>query len=141
MRWLAYLHPAWMLASFGLAFLTLRLGLALRRLRERGGEGRGALMKRHMRLGKPAVALLCAGFLGGPVSAYWLRGWTPFGTLHAWLGVLAAGLFIGAFWLGNGMARRRGEARSRAVEAHARLGLAATLIGGLACFAGFVLLP
>jgi hypothetical protein len=140
-RWLAYAHPAWMLVSFGLAFMTLRLGLRMRRLRATGGKGRGALMKRHMRLGKPAVALLCIGFVGGPVSALLLRNWTPFSSLHAWLGLLAAVLFATAAWLGNTLAGRQGEARSKAVEAHARFGLGATLVGGLACFAGFVLLP
>lgn len=132
-----------MVVSVALVGLTLRLGLAMRRLRGRGGAGaeRGALMKRHMRLGRPAVVLVCIGFVGGPLSAWWLRDWTPLGTLHGWLGVLAAALFATTGYLGRRLMAARGEARSKAVEAHARAGLAATLLAALASVAGFVLLP
>jgi hypothetical protein len=135
-RWLAYVHPAWMVASLVLMFLALRIGFRMRR-RRIAGERRGALVKQHARLAKPAVVMLMLGLVGGPVSAFWLRDWTPLQTLHGWLGLTAAVLFGTAAWIGN----RILKAQSRAVEAHGWVGLAAALTAALASVAGFVLLP
>jgi hypothetical protein len=134
---LAYLHPVWMLLSIGLAVFTLRAGLALRRARRGVAPRDPRMRRRHLRLARPAVALVLVGFLGGPISAVALRGWEPFTTFHGVLGLAVAALFAAAALVG----RRLERGRSRAFEAHARLGALAVLGAALAAVAGFVLLP
>ncbi len=126
-----------MVASLGVVALALRAGLRLRRARY-GREPRTPdLLRSHLRLAKPAIALICVGFLAGPISAAWLRGWTPFATFHAWLGVLAAALFLAVAILGRRLERHRG----RPVDAHAVLAGLAVLAAAVAVVAGLVLLP
>ncbi len=134
---LAFLHPVWMLTSIALCALALRAGLQLRRARRGRARRRAETRRRHLRLAKPAVALIWIGFLAGPLSSAWLRDWTPFGTFHAWLGLVAALLFGSAAWIGRGLER----GRSRAVELHGWLGGLAVLLAAVAAVAGFVLLP
>ena len=126
-----------MLISLALALLTLRAGLALRRARLGRAPLDPGLRRRHLRLAKPAVTLILAGFVGGPLSALWLRGWDPFTSFHGVLGLTVASLFAATALLG----RRLERGRSRAFEAHARLGALAVLGAALAAVAGFVLLP
>ena len=126
-----------MAVSLALAVLALRAGLALRRARRGLGEKRPGARRAHLRLAKPAIALLGVGLLAGPPSAVALRAWDPFGTLHGWLALLVAGLFAAAFVLG----RRLERGRSRAFDAHALLGALAVLAAALTAIAGFVLLP
>ena len=95
------------------------------------------MRRTHLRFAKPGVALVCLGFLAGPISAFWLRGWTPFATFHAWLGILTAALFIAVAILGRRLERRRG----RPVDAHAILAALAVLAAAIAVVAGLVLLP
>jgi hypothetical protein len=90
-----------------------------------------------MRFAKPGVVMVLAGFAVGPVSAVWLRGWDAFSTFHGWLGLVAASLFAAAAIAG----RRLERGRSRAFEAHGRLGALALLAAAVAAVAGFVLLP
>lgn len=123
--------------AIALCALALRAGLALRRARLGRGRRTSAGRRRHLRLAKPAVVLVCVGFVGGPLSAVWLRNWTPFGSFHAWLGLLAAGLFAAAALLG----RRLETGRSRAFDLHALLGALGVLAAAVAAVAGFVLLP
>ncbi len=126
-----------MVASLGVVALALRAGLRLRRARY-GREPRTPdLLRSHLRLAKPAIALICVGFLAGPISAAWLRGWTPFATFHAWLGVLAAARFLAVAILGRRLERHRG----RPVDAHAILAGLAVLAAAVAVVAGLVLLP
>ncbi len=126
-----------MVASLGVVALALRAGLRLRRSRF-GREPRTPdLLRAHLRLAKPAVALICVGFLAGPISVFWLRGWEPFTTFHAWLGILTAALFIGVAILGWRLERHRG----RPVDAHAILAGLAVLAAAVAVVAGLVLLP
>lgn len=129
-----------MLAALTGAALALRAGLRMRRLRTSGARPERGLLAAHLRLARPAVVLLLVGFLGGPLSALWLREWTPFGTFHAWLGVVAAGLFAGTGWLGLRMQRGRLR-RDRGANLHGLLGVLGMLVGGLAAAAGMVLLP
>ncbi len=126
-----------MVTSVGLAALALRAGLALRRSRLGLQPRTPGLRRAHLRIAKPAVVMILVGFAGGPVSAWWLRGWEPFGSFHLLVGMLAAGLFAAAAVFG----RRIETGRSRAFDAHALLGGLALLLAALAAVAGFVLLP
>jgi hypothetical protein len=126
-----------MAVSLAMCGLALRAGLALRRSRQGGVRRTSSMRGAHLRLAKPAVAMLLIGFVGGPVSAALLRDWEPFHSFHAWLGVLAASLFAAAAVLG----RRIERGRSRAFDRHALLGVVALLFGAVAAVAGFVLLP
>ena len=129
-----------MVFALSLAALALRAGLEMRRRRRRGEPPQRGLLASHLRLAKPAVVLLLLGFLSGPISAAWLRDWTPFGTLHSWLGVLAAALFGSTGWLGLRMRRGR-LSRARGANLHGTLGTLAMLAGAVAAAAGLVLLP
>lgn len=120
-----------------LAAAALRAGLALRRARRSGARRRAADLRRHLRLARPAVLLVLAGFLAGPVSAVWLRDWDPFRTAHAWLALLAVALFASAGLLGHRLARGRGGSPDR----HGLLGLLAVLTAVAALGTGLVLLP
>ncbi len=126
-----------MTVSLALALLTLRAGLRLRSARRLGVPRSRDDLRRHLRLAKPAVAMLVLGFAAGPVSAVWLRGWDAFHTAHAWVAAGTLGLFVATAVLG----RRLEQGRSRAVDAHAALALVATLAAAAALGTGFVLLP
>jgi len=126
-----------MVASLGVVALALRAGLRLRRARFRREPRRVDLLRTHLRVAKPAIALICAGFLAGPISAVWLRDWSPFATFHAWLGLLAVALFIAVAILGRRLELHRG----RPVDAHAILAGLAVLAAAVAVVAGLVLLP
>jgi hypothetical protein len=82
-----------MLVSLALAVLTLRAGLALRRARRGRAPRDPKLRRRHLRLAKPAVVLVLAGFLGGPISAVALRDWQAFASFHGVLRLAVAALF------------------------------------------------
>ena len=126
-----------MVVGISLAALALRSGLALRRSRRLRAGRTPEMRPRHLRWAKPAVVVLLIGFAGGPLSAAMLRGMDPFGTFHSWLGLLAAGLFATAAFLGH-----RIEAHhSRAFDTHALMGTLAFLAAAVAAVAGFVLLP
>lgn len=126
-----------MIGSLALCALALRVGVRLRRARlARRPAPRGA-RARHLRLAKPAVALVLVGFTLGPLSAFWLRGLTPFSTLHGVFGALAAGAFGVAAWQGRRL--ERGQASAR--QAHALCAALGLLAAATAAVAGFVLLP
>lgn len=137
LRWLAWGHPAWMALALCTAALALRLGLRMRRARLAGARRERGLLRRHVRLARPAVLMLAVGFVGGPLSSALLRDWTPFERLHGWLGLAAAALFGAAAWLGH----RLEHGRDRRADLHGLLGLVAVLAGAVAAVAGFVLLP
>jgi hypothetical protein len=126
-----------MLVSLALAAATLRAGLRLRAGRLRGARGLAGERRRHLRLAKLSVPLVLAGFLSGPASAVWLRGWDAFGSLHAWIASLAVLLFAATAWLGRRL--EHGDLRWR--ELHALLAVSALLAGAAALGTGFVLLP
>jgi hypothetical protein len=135
--WLAYVHPLWMLVALALCGTALHAGLALRRAhRTRRPPPRGA-RARHLRVAKPGVALVLAGFVLGPVSVALLRDWTPMSSFHALLGGIACVLFAAAALQGRRLERGDREAR----HSHGLLGAAALLLGLTAAVAGFVLLP
>lgn len=126
-----------MVVSLLLAGAALREGLSLRRARALRRPPPPGARRRHLRLARPALTLICVGFLGGLISAVWLRGFSPLRTFHALLACVALALFLGAGRLGARLAR--GDADARAL--HARLGAGAVLVSIAAAIAGFVLLP
>jgi hypothetical protein len=136
LRWLAWAHPVAMSVGLLLAIFALRLGLRLRHGRLTRQPSAVALRRLHLRVAKPAVVLLLVGFVGGPLSAVWLRGWEAFGTFHSALGGLAA-----VFLLVTGLEGRQLERGAGDRDRHALLAVLAVLFGGVAAFAGFVLLP
>lgn len=120
-----------------LALLALRAGLGLRRRRRLGQGGDASSRRFHLKVARPAVALVALAVVGGPLSSWLLRDWTPFERLHGWVGITAAVLFLAAGAAG----RRLERGRSRAFDAHGWLGLAALAAGALTFATGFVLLP
>lgn len=120
-----------------LVFAALRLGLRLRRARLGGAARDRDLLRRHLRVAKPAVFVVWVGFAAGPVSSFVLRDWTPFTHLHGWLGIGTALLFAATAWVGH----RLEEGRSRARDLHVLLALAATLAAAVSAMSGLVLLP
>jgi hypothetical protein len=136
-RWLAFVHPAWMIASIALCLFALRVGLALRRARiARRPPPRGARAL-HLRVAKPGVVLALVGALLGPVSVALLRDWTPMSSFHSLLGGIAAVLFTGAALQGRRL--ERGDRAAR--NTHALLAGAALSLALAAAVAGFSLLP
>ena len=126
-----------MIASIALAAAALRAGFALRRARAARRPALRGARRRHLRSAKAAVVLVAIGFVGGWISAVWLRGWSPFGTFHGVLGALVLALFAAAAVHGWRLERGRGGSR----QAHALLGAYAMLGALVAAVAGFVLLP
>ncbi|MCZ6463321.1 MAG: DUF4079 family protein [Proteobacteria bacterium] len=136
-RWLAWGHPAWMVSSLALVFAALRLGLRLRRKRLEGAPRDTELLRRHLRLAKPAVAMILIGFTAGPVSSLTLRDWTPFTRFHGWMGLLVAALFAATAVMGH----RLEQGRSQARDVHVLLALVSTLAAAMSAMTGLVLLP
>jgi len=126
-----------MVLGIALAFLAMRAGTRLRRARTQGGRRTKAMRDAHLRIAKPAVAVVLIGFAGGLASAWLLRGWTPLENFHGWLGLSVALLFGSAAAIGH----RIEEGKSRSYDAHALLGGLALLGAAVAAVAGFVLLP
>jgi hypothetical protein len=137
LRLLAFGHPAWMVASLALAIATAKLGLEIRKRRASGQVVGPELRRRHLRLGKTAIALVLVGFVLGAASMVWLRDRPAFDSFHGILGIIVSGLFA---WTGlSGRSLARGDQAARGLH---RL-VAAASIGAalLSAVAGFVLLP
>jgi hypothetical protein len=126
-----------MLLSILWAMVTLRSGLALRSARQRKVQRPRDARERHLRLAKPALAMIAVGFGAGLASAFWLRGWETLGTAHGFVATASLLLFLATGWLG----RQLELGRSRRVDPHALLALAAVGTSVAAFFTGFVLLP
>ena len=135
--WLAYVHPAWMLVTLVLCGVALRVGLSLRRARLARRPPRPGSRALHLRVAKPAVVMVLAGAVLGPITVLLLRDWTPMSTFHAVLGGIAAVLFAGAGLQGRRLERGARDARNL----HALLGAAALSLALAAAIAGFALLP
>jgi hypothetical protein len=126
-----------MLLSLAAGALTLRAGLALRRARVRGQRRTAADYRRHLRLAKPALAMLVLGFAGGLASSLWLRGWPALESAHG----LVASAALAALLATGALGRRLERGRREHVEWHARLAAVATLLSAAALGTGLVLLP
>ncbi|MBY0400007.1 DUF4079 family protein [Myxococcota bacterium] len=137
LRLLAFLHPAWMIAAIALALATASLGLRIRKQRAAGRVVSASLRRRHLYLGKLAIAVVVAGFVLGPVSMALLRHRAVFDSFHGIVGIVVAGLFL---WTGHsGRALARGDASMRGLHrAVAGISIAAALLSAVA---GFALLP
>lgn len=137
LRALAFVHPAWMLTSLGMAIATARLGLAMRRLRHSGQPVGADRRRRHLRLGRASLAALTLGFTMGPLSMVLLRDRPAFDSFHGILGIIVIGLFAWTGWSGRALSRGNQDAR----DIH-RIAAASSL--GASCVsavAGFILLP
>lgn len=135
--WLAYGHPAWMIAALGLCLVAFRIGLSLRRAHRARRPAPRGLRALHLRIAKTGVTLALVGAALGPLSVALLRDWTPMSSFHSLLGGIAAVLFAGAAIQGRRL--ERGDSGAR--NTHALLGGAAVSIALAAAIAGFVLLP
>jgi hypothetical protein len=126
-----------MLGAILLCGVALRRGLVLRRARRFRAPLPRSARAAHLRAAKVAVAAALLGFVGGPVSAVWLRHWEPFASFHGWVGLLAAALLAAAAGTGH----RIEVHRARHFDAHALLGMLGLLAAVVGAVAGFVLLP
>jgi hypothetical protein len=136
-RVLAFVHPAWMVASLSLAIATARLGLEIRRRRRKSQPVGSDLRKRHLRYGKRALSMIAFGFLLGPASMFFLRDRDPFDSFHGIMGVIVLGLFLWTGWSGRELAGGNREAR----EIH-RIAAASSIAAAMfSVVAGFILLP
>ena len=134
---LSYGHPALVVVGLLLALWALRLGLHLRDFRVRRVIPPKGSLGRHLRLSQPAAVTLLAGFAIGPLSAFVLRGWTPFTTLHAWAGLTAITCFGSTSLIGLKLKKKQ----SRKAQLHGVLGMVGMLAGALAAVTGIELLP
>ncbi len=137
LRALAFVHPAWMVASLVMAVATARLGLEIRRRRANGQLVGATLRARHLRFGKWTVAMVAIGFVAGPVSMILFRERAAFDSFHGILGLIVFGLFAWTGWSGRALSRGDPEAR----EIHRIAAAAAIATAMLSAVAGFVLLP
>lgn len=125
-----------MTACLAVLFAALRLGIKMRARRLADLPRDVGLMRRHLRLAKPAVWLAMLGFAGGALSSSLLRGWALFHTFHALAGFVVLVLFAATAWFGGKVERREADP-----GIHGLLGVLAMLGAALAAIAGFVLLP
>lgn len=125
-----------MVVAIALAGLSLKRGLANRNARRKRALRTREMRAAHLRVAKPAVVLILVGFVAGPASAAWLRGWGVFESLHGWIGITGALLFMATGFYG----RRLERGNAGATETHAVLGLLSVLAAAMAAVAGFALL-
>lgn len=137
LRALAFVHPAWMVASLVMAVATARLGLEIRRRRANGQRVGASLRSRHLRFGKWTIAMVTIGFVGGPLSMILFRERAAFDSFHGILGLIVFGLFAWTGWSGRTLSRGDPEAR----EIHRLAAAGAIASAMLSAIAGFVLLP
>ncbi|MCP4035958.1 MAG: hypothetical protein GY733_03410 [bacterium] len=117
-------------------FVALRLGIKLRGRRLAALAPDVDLIRRHLRIAKPAVLFAMLGFGGGALSSSLLRGWALFETFHAFAALVVVLSFGATAWLG--LKAQRGEGDP---GLHGLLGVLSMLGAALTALAGFVLLP
>ncbi len=129
-----------MTLCLGVLFYVLRLGTKMRTRRLAELPREVSLVRLHLRLAKPAVAFAMLGFVGGSVSAVWLRGWGVLESFHGLLGGVVVVLFGLTAIYGRTAERGAGRDGSDA-GLHGLLGVLSMLVAALSAIAGFVLLP
>lgn len=134
-RWLAYLHPALMIAVLALALFVLREGLRIRRAR----LARTAFdSRRHRRFARVLVPLVAGGALAGLLSMGWLRDRPLAESVHFPLASGAMLLIVAAGGIGLWLER---GAPLRARTVHALCGAVGVLLALGAAVAGMAILP
>lgn len=117
-------------------FVTLRIGLKMRKRRLAGARLDPNLIRLHLKLAKPAVFFAIFGFVGGALSSTLIRGWSLFDSSHGALALIVASLLGVTAYLGH-----RAEGGEGEPGIHGLLGVLTILGASLAAVAGFVLLP
>jgi hypothetical protein len=135
MEWLAWLHPASMLAVLALGFVALRDGAHIRRARL---DGSAADSRRHRRLGKIFVILATLGYGSGVASMVAVRGEAALQSLHALFTSAAVACVLCAGGLGLALERGAGTT-VRAI--HLICGAGGLLAALAAAVAAFAILP
>jgi hypothetical protein len=135
-KWLAYLHPAAMVAVIALGLAAAREGLVIRRHRLRRTRHDRA---RHLRLARWFVALAGLGYLSGLASMVWLRDQAPWQSAHGALTSASLAALACAALLGLRLERRAAPPALRAV--HLAAGALGLLLALAAAIAGFAILP
>lgn len=135
MRWLSWVHPAFMLALLGLGIFVAREGILLRRARliRHPFDSR-----RHRRLGRVFVAAAVLGYASGPASLGLLRSEPILQSFHS---LLATGALVGlvsAYVLGKIL---EGRLDSRLRTLHLACGSLGLLLAIVAGVAGMAILP
>ena len=134
---LAFAHPIVIGAAFLLALVVFRQGLKQRDGRTKRLPVPPGNLKRHSTLGPWAVGLIVLGTIGGLLSATLVRGWSPLGSWHGRLGVLATALFCVEWWLG----RRLLQQQKQLANTHGLLAVAAMGVGVITVLLGIEMLP
>ncbi len=134
---LAYIHPGVMVVVVLLFLVVYSTGMVLRRQRVRRREQDPAARRRHVMLARPMAVILTIGFLLGPISSIWLRGWSAMSSAHGWIGLGAALVCGAAAVLGNRLEAEKSDQKAL----HGLLGLIATMLGLIATVSGIALLP
>jgi hypothetical protein len=134
-RWLAWIHPAFMVAILGVGIFVAREGILLRqaRLIRRPFDSR-----RHRRLGRIFVATVVLGYGSGPASLGLLRSEPILDSFHF---LLATGALIGlvsAYVVGKIL---EGRLDSRLRTLHLVCGSLGLLLAIVAGVAGMSILP
>lgn len=133
----AFVHPIAMATVIVLGLFVYGTGLRLRddRLKQRQADQRQK--DRHTRIAQPFVLLFLLGFVAGPLSSVYTRGWTAMTTTHGWLGSAAVLLFAAAGFLGMFLAHERSDRASL----HGLLAVFGGMLAVAAALAGIELLP
>lgn len=99
---LAYLHPVWQVLVLLMAFATLRLGLTLKKHRQRTRllRNRRELFQRHTQLGSLFLGCLIGGYALGIISMPWFRQQAPFQSAHFFFASITLLLFLGGGYTG-----------------------------------------
>lgn len=134
---LAYMHPGVMVLVILLSIAVYTTGMTLRQQRVRRQEQDPTARRRHLLFAQPMAVVLVIGFLLGPISSVWLRGWPLMSTTHGWIGLAAAVACTAAAVLGVRLELEKSDQN----VLHGVTGLIATMLGLVAAVSGIALLP
>ncbi len=139
---LSFIHPVWQCVGIVLGFMTLREGLALRKLRRtRAGDEVGATRRaRHVRLGKRCVWIIGSGYVLGMGELWFIRQEPLLRSAHFYFATLAVALLFWGALYGFAMVRGTASYRERRELHGFLLPLALFLLVGVGLL-GLKLLP
>ena len=133
----AFVHPIAMAVVIVLGLFVYATGMRLRERRVKKKPTPKEHKDRHTRIAQPFVLLFFAGFIAGPLSAVYIRGFAPMNSAHGWLGAAALLLFATAGSLGMGLK----QGRSSRAAVHGLLAVLGAMLALAAAIAGIELLP